>query len=78
MIASIRYTKAKIAKALADAGCTKVPKATFSAEGVQPHDMWQTEWGHKFMAPSEGCAIWDMQRIIEREVEGTRPKAKKS
>lgn len=72
MIAGIIFDAHKIEKAFADLGCKRVPDAVFEGK-TQRHCIWETEWGHRFMAPDSGCGHWVIQEIIDVEIEGTRP-----
>jgi hypothetical protein len=69
MIAGIYFDSGKWFKMLEDLGCKRVPDKVFPGK---THYLWETAWGHKFMAPHR-CTYDEADEIIKREIDGTRP-----
>jgi len=71
MIAGLYFDSAKWFKMLEDRGCKLVSDKIFPGK-TQDHYLWETPWGHKFMAPHH-CTYDEAAEIIKREVDGTKP-----
>lgn len=71
MSAAIYFDNAKWFAMLRGHGCTPVDGKSVDMRS-QPHFLWQTAWGHKFLVPHH-CTYSEADDIIAREVTGTRP-----
>lgn len=71
MIAAIYFDHDKWWEMLRAAGCTEVVGKVFRGR-TQDYFVWQTPWGHQFMAPHH-VTYSEAADILAAEVEGTRP-----
>lgn len=74
MIAGIYFDSGKWFDMLRKHGCEPAPGAPVFHGETQDYFIWQTPWGHKFLAPHH-CTYDEAEEIIAREVTGTKPQA---
>lgn len=72
MIASRRYDYEGISSKLRSLGCTETGKVVPLKS--QPHHLWLTPWRHPFMVPATFATDWEIEQIIKRDFDGTRPR----
>ena len=72
MIASANYDYARIREQLEKIGCTDSGKVVDLKS--QPHHFWVTPWGHGFLVPGTFATDWEIEKIVKRNFDGTRPK----
>lgn len=74
MIASQAFTYEHVKARLEALNCKEVVNKIFVGK-TQPYAVWETPWGHRFMVPQVVCTIWELDRIIERDVTKRKPVA---
>lgn len=72
MIASRNYDYDQIKRKLESMGC-KYSGKIVPLES-QPHHLWVTPWGHGFLMPAHFATDWEIEQIIVRDFDGTRPR----
>jgi hypothetical protein len=73
VIAQQNFNPERITSTLEKLGCKPFTSKQYKAES-QPHSLWETPWGHVFMVPAGFCTDWELEQIIKRDFDGTRPK----
>lgn len=72
MISVYLLSQQEVAKRLNDYGCKRINERLDDETSV-----WVTPWGHHFLVPELGpdkvCAEYVLARIIEEEIQKTRP-----
>jgi len=71
MIAGIYFDSGKWFEMLEAQGCKLIPGKEFEGK-TQRYFLWETPWGHKFLAPHH-CTYWEAGQIIEKEITKTKP-----
>lgn len=72
MIASRNYDYERIRDLLQQIACKETGKVV--ALESQPHHLWVTPWGHGFLVPAVFATDWEIEQIIKRDFDGTRPR----
>lgn len=72
MIAARNYDYDTISSKLRSLGCTETGKIVQLKS--QPHHLWITPWGHGFLVPAVFATDWEIEQIVKRDFDGTRPK----
>jgi hypothetical protein len=72
MIAGRVYNYDGIKDKLEYMGCKDSGKV-LDAES-QPHHLWYTPWDHPFLVPAVFATDWELEQIIVRDFDGTRPR----
>lgn len=70
-MAGIYFDASKWFAMLRQEGCTQQEGKDFKGR-TQHYFLWETPWGHKFIAPHH-CTYSEAEEIIEREIRGTKP-----
>ena len=71
MIAAVYFDSAKWFERLIEVGCTQAVGKSFQGR-TQEYFLWETAWGHKFLAPHH-CTMSEADDIVLREVVNTKP-----